>query len=989
MAINKGVGYMKKRVLSLILINILIYCVVAFTSTANKAQDILDGMKVEAEWNTDYINGGFSDAWPYIKDDVWYGKYINEATDRCKDISYQTEYTACYAMVVEDGEVIAEANDKACDKQFNSNLIKRAINNIEEYKDRLDQDGNYQYETIFSYNNIVSRQFRGKVGIDVTEYISYTGKPFAQAMNENVLLYINIAIIMVILNAVVILTIKYKDKLVSNKRNIIICAVVVNLMIFLMPSLKIIIDEANIQIHYAENTEKHILERWNEMENEEDDNRILNGSYMPKLVYEYAALSWQDIYVASYAVAMENDEIYADGYNKMIFEFRTYSDDVEDIEVTQYYRIIDFDKFFTKEELADMTAFFKEAINNLYDYTGVFELYIAGKMDDAYIYPTHIAIGNYNDFEENGRYIFSNEEWDKDAPYDMAVYVIDKEYSYVNKEDLVDVRSYWIGEGDIIDVGEGTYTDKDNNKYYKEAISNIDEHKEELEENGSYKKKNIFTYEVIYSRQREVDGHNITEYVSYVRKPFSIGLKFYMDDKEYIKIIAWMIPLNIAVLIVIYRLIKRRNEYEDKARELFYNVTDKLTESVDNIKKINSEIVVNEDESQRVVLDNEIKKLVSYIKDVLEWSKADAGALEIYPEEIEFSYMVEAVIKDVNKDSNIKLVTDMDMDAIIDGDLSRVAKAVAAFIRDVISKTDVSETVVVQVKQNDGKVCFKVTNNENSNKIQHKDNIELISKFDILLGISYVKLHCGKYWYSNEDGKVTHTFEIPVKYEPENGKKKDGKVKDIYGVIAHEIKTPLNVIKLYNEALMDGGISGDKEKKYNAVIDTQLEIITNQICEVASASHLKTGNLKGVKEKVDMATLVDDMVARYSVLMEDKQLKVIVDGEKTVEAFVDYTGVKSIISNYIINAVKYSDNGSKINITLEKDKRYATIKIANDIPQNLRYNVDNSKQGVINRIERDGLGLIIARTYLDICKAKYGCNETDNAVENWLKFRLK
>ena len=982
---------MKKRVIGFVLANILIYCIVAFAITATKAQDILDAMVVDSEWYFRYFDSGLglSNAWPTINDVNANEQYISEATYRCNSISFQTEYTACYAMAMQDGEVIAAPNGDLDGKKLDNKIAKQAIKNIDKYKASLDQDGTHLSVSIFSYKKIASRQLEGIEGSVVTEYISYAGKPFAKVMDKNALLYINIALTMAILELVIYVTVKYKDKLVSNKRNIIICAVVVNLIIFLMPSLKIIIDEANIQIDYAENTEKHILERWNEMENEEDDNRILNGSYMPKLVYEYAALSWQDIYEASYAVAMENDEIYADGYNKMIFEFRTYSDDVEDIEVTQYYRIIDFDKLFTKEELADMTAFFKEAINNLYDYTGVFELYIAGKMDDAYIYPTHIAIGNYNYYEAYGRYFLSNEEWDKDAPYDMAVYVIDKEYSYVNKEDLVDVRSYWIGEGDIIDVREGTYTDKDNNKYYKKAISNIDEHKEELEENGSYKKKNIFTYEVIYSRQREVDGRGITEYVSYVRKPFSIGLKLYMHDKEYNKIIAWMILLNIVVLLVINKLIKRRNEYEDKARELFYNVTDKLTESVNNIKKINGDIVANEDESQRVVLDNEIKKLVSYIKDVLEWSKADAGALEIYPEEIEFSYMVEAVIKDVNKDSNIKLVTDMDMDAIIDGDLSRVAKAVAAFIRDVISKTDASENVVVQVKQNDGKVCFKVTNDETPNKFQYKENLELINKFDLLLGISYVKLHCGKYWYSNEDGKVTHTFEIPVKYEPENGKKKDGKVKDIYGVIAHEIKTPLNVIKLYNEALMDGGISGDKEKKYNAVIDTQLEIITNQIHEVASASHLKTGNLKGIKEKVDMAVLVNDMVARYNVLMEDKQLKVTVDGEKTVEAFVDYTGVKSIVSNYIINAVKYSDNGSEINITLEKDSKYVTIKIANDIPQNLRYNVDNSKQGVINRIERDGLGLIIARTYLDICKAKYGCNENDNTVEYWLKFRLK
>ena len=103
---------------------------------------------------------------------------------------------------------------------------------------------------------------------------------------------------------------------------------------------------------------------------------------------------------------------------------------------------------------------------------------------------------------------------------------------------------------------------------------------------------------------------------------------------------------------------------------------------------------------------------------------------------------------------------------------------------------------------------------------------------------------------------------------------------------------------------------------------------------------------------------------------------------------MDYIGVRSIISNYIINAIKYSDVGSKIDISIEKDDKFAIIKIANDISQNLRYNTDDKERGVVNQIERDGLGLIIARTYLDICKAKYGCNQNGEKVEYWLKIRL-
>ena len=983
---------MKKRVISYLLANILIYCLIAFIVTADDAYDILDDMVLESEYTLVEIDNGLSNAWPTLTEVKANDKYISEAIEKSTAISYQTKYTACYAVAMQDGKVIVEPNGKSDSSKFDNRVAKQAIKNIEKYKDSLNEEGIRKLETIFSYKKVVSRQLNGIEGSVITEYISFVGKPFSKAMNENAFVYINIVMIMAILNGIVIFVVKNKDKLFAKKKNIIIYFVLVNIAIFLIASLRAIVIGAKEEIDYAKSyEEEYLINRWNEIAEDKiyDENHIDGGSHLAKLAYEYGNISFQGIHETIYAVAFENDEIYTDLNNKMSFDFRIYLGEDENLKRIDYYRIIDFDKFFTKEELEDMTEFFKETKDCLATYG---EFYVAGKMDDTYIYPTYIAWGSENNFEHNKRYILStDEQYDKDAEYDLVVYVIDKEYSYENEEALVDVTSFWTSEEDDekVQVYEGNYNGRFDNKLSKEAISNIYKYKDQLDVNGTYEKINIFTYEKVYSRQREVDGHNITEYLSYVRKPFKDAFKYYVDYHNYQLIIFWMIPINIMVFLAIYKLIKKRNAYEEKARELFYDVTDKLTESVDNIKKINSEIISGEDKSKRDILDKEIKNLVGYIKDVLEWSKADAGVLEIYPEEIEISYMVEAVIKDVSKHSNIKIVTDMDMDAIVDGDLSRVAKAVAAFIRDVISKTDASETVSVLVKQNDGTVCFKVTNSENLNKFQYKDESKLITKFDLLLGMSYVKLHGGKCWYNNEDGKVTHTFEIPVNYVPENKKKKDGKVKDIYGVIAHEIKTPLNVIKLYNEALMDGGISDDKEQKYNAVIDTQLEIITNQIHEVASASHLKTGNLKGIKEKVDMAVLVNDMVARYNVLMEDKQLKVTVDGEKTVEAYVDYTGVKSIISNYIINAVKYSDNGSDINITLEKDDKYATIKIANDIPQNLRYNVDDTKQGVINRIERDGLGLIIARTYLDICKAKYGCNQKDDTVEYWLKFRLK
>jgi signal transduction histidine kinase len=265
----------------------------------------------------------------------------------------------------------------------------------------------------------------------------------------------------------------------------------------------------------------------------------------------------------------------------------------------------------------------------------------------------------------------------------------------------------------------------------------------------------------------------------------------------------------------------------------------------------------------------------------------------------------------------------------------------------------------------------------------------MLATFDMLLGKSYIRLHNGEHWYYDEEDELTQYFAVPLKYIAKKKSKKDVNLKEIYGVIAHELKTPLNVMKLYNEALMIGNVSEEKIERYNLIIKTQLELIVNQVHEFVDSNYVSRGIVHPKKESVDLVEVINKTLDKYSVIMEDKELTANIEGVDKAEFISDATGVRSIVSNYINNAIKYSMVAETINISVEKDERFAIIKIANKVPENLRYNTEDKDKKVINRIERDGLGLIIARTYLDICKASYGCNYADDNVEYWFKFRIK
>ena len=55
---------------------------------------------------------------------------------------------------------------------------------------------------------------------------------------------------------------------------------------------------------------------------------------------------------------------------------------------------------------------------------------------------------------------------------------------------------------------------------FKDVVTNVNKYKRYISENGTYERNSIFTYKKIASRQIEDSGHVITEYYSFVGKPF-------------------------------------------------------------------------------------------------------------------------------------------------------------------------------------------------------------------------------------------------------------------------------------------------------------------------------------------------------------------------------------------------------------------------------------------------------------------------------------
>lgn len=191
-------------------------------------------------------------------------------------------------------------------------------------------------------------------------------------------------------------------------------------------------------------------------------------------------------------------------------------------------------------------------------------------------------------------------------------------------------------------------------------------------------------------------------------------------------------------------------------------------------------------------------------------------------------------------------------------------------------------------------------------------------------------------------------------------------------MLSHDIKTPITLIKGYSKALSMGMVDQDKTKEYIERIQYRTEQIENIITDILDntyeANDLKV-NLKEIKVSDYINTILynsENYVNNQKHQLINKIDYECIDLEGTVA--VDITKIHRVINNILSNAVKFSGDGTVIELNIKQEEgRILTcfkdygIGIRADEREkifNMFYKSDNSKKGY-------GLGLYINKSIIE------------------------
>jgi len=161
-------------------------------------------------------------------------------------------------------------------------------------------------------------------------------------------------------------------------------------------------------------------------------------------------------------------------------------------------------------------------------------------------------------------------------------------------------------------------------------------------------------------------------------------------------------------------------------------------------------------------------------------------------------------------------------------------------------------------------------------------------------------------------------------------KRLEGMRRDFIANVSHELKTPLAAIKAYAETLLLGALE-DQEKNVQFVerISQQAERLDGLIRDMLQLARAQSGNLPLNAQEFSVLPALITCVESHRVIGEAKGVRVMLatlDGEFIIRG--DYEAFITIMNNVISNAVRYTDSGGEVNVSVRASEPWVVVKVS-------------------------------------------------------------
>lgn len=193
--------------------------------------------------------------------------------------------------------------------------------------------------------------------------------------------------------------------------------------------------------------------------------------------------------------------------------------------------------------------------------------------------------------------------------------------------------------------------------------------------------------------------------------------------------------------------------------------------------------------------------------------------------------------------------------------------------------------------------------------------------------------------------------------------------------VSHDIKTPLTSIINYAELIgreAENSAENQKLREYSEVLLRQSGRLRRLLENLVEASKAITGSMEVHLEPCEAGVLLSQAVGEYQQRMEEKNLELRVSQpEAALRILADGRHLWRVFDNLLSNICKYSQEGSRVYLTLEQREGRVFIIFRNMSKYALDISPDELEERFVRgdksrHMEGNGLGLSIARSLVEL-----------------------
>jgi len=163
--------------------------------------------------------------------------------------------------------------------------------------------------------------------------------------------------------------------------------------------------------------------------------------------------------------------------------------------------------------------------------------------------------------------------------------------------------------------------------------------------------------------------------------------------------------------------------------------------------------------------------------------------------------------------------------------------------------------------------------------------------------------------------------------------------------MTHEIRTPLNSIVGFSDLLRTVDTL-DERHEFIRIIRTNCDMLLRLISDILEASSINDGPQSINPADVDFAKAFDDICHSLEQRVQQTQVAFITENPyPTLQAHLDIGRIQQVITNFVINAVKYTTQGHiRVGYRLENDSNTDNAGNANNVGNTPKHQASGGQQ---------------------------------------------